>query len=62
MYNQFFTIKSRISEKKRRKQSCTPNKTALIDWENGPRAQNLTIDSTLYDDLLSSYTSLSPSL
>jgi len=25
MYNQFFTIKPRISEKKRRKQSCTPN-------------------------------------
>ena len=24
-YNQFFTIKPRISEKKRRKQSCTPN-------------------------------------
>ena len=25
MYNQFFTIKPRISEKKWRKQSCTPN-------------------------------------
>jgi len=25
MYNQFFTIKPRISGKKRRKQSCTPN-------------------------------------
>jgi len=24
MYNQFFTIKPRISEKKRRKQNCTP--------------------------------------
>jgi len=25
MHNQFFTIKPRISEKERRKQSCTPN-------------------------------------
>jgi len=29
MYNQFFTIKPRISKKKRRKQSCTPN---IFDW------------------------------
>jgi len=30
MYNQFFTIKPRISEKKRRKQTCTPN---IYFWE-----------------------------
>jgi len=29
MYNQFFTIKPRISEKKRRKQSCTPNNLTI---------------------------------
>jgi len=34
MYNQFFTIKPRISEKKRWKQSCTPNKKSKEIKEN----------------------------
>jgi len=32
MYNQFFTIKPRISKKKRRKQSCTPNIYVDFEW------------------------------
>jgi len=37
MYDQFFTIKPRISEKKRRKQSCTPNIYTLTLTVKGAR-------------------------